>query len=267
MDLPVNAFKRALREGRPLFGAWLMSGAPATAEALGCAGMDFLVVDMEHVPVDTPQMVEILRAVAATPAPAVVRLPWNDMVMVKRALDGGAQTVMLPFVQNADEARRAVAYTRYPPDGVRGVAGLHRANRYMTVPDYLARAAAELCVAVQIETQSALANLPAIAAVPGIDTIFIGPADLAASMGMLGDVGHAAVQDKLRQGAQMCRQAGKPCGIIGGAPDLVGRYVDYGYDWIAIGSDMSFMVGRAQEWLGRVRGHAPAAAPGPQGGY
>ena len=206
MDLPVNQFKRALREGRTVFGAWLMSGAPSTAEALGCAGMDFLVVDMEHVPVDTPQMVEILRALAATPAPGVVRLPWNDMVMVKRALDGGAQTVMLPFVQNADEARRAVAYTRYPPDGVRGVAGLHRANRYMNVPDYLARAASELCVAAQIETQSALENLPEIAAVPGIDTIFIGPSDLAASMGMLGDTGHAAVQEKLRQGAQMCHR-------------------------------------------------------------
>ncbi len=266
MDLPVNAFKRALREGRPLFGAWLMSGAPSTAEALGCAGMDFLVVDMEHVPVDTPQMIEILRTLAGTPAPGVVRLPWNDMVMVKRALDGGAQTVMLPFVQNADEARRAVAYTRYPPEGVRGVAGLHRANRYTTVPDYLARAASELCVAVQIETLAALENLPEIAAVPGVDTIFIGPSDLAASMGMLGDIGHAAVQDKLRQAAQMCRQAGKPCGIIGGNPDLVGRFVDYGYTWIAIGSDMSFMVGRAQEWLGKARGQAPAA-PKAQGGY
>lgn len=102
MDLPVNHFKSMLREGRTIFGAWLMSGTPATAEALGCAGFDFLVVDMEHVPVDTPQMIDILRALAGTPAPGVVRLPWNDMVMIKRALDGGAQTVMLPFVQNAD---------------------------------------------------------------------------------------------------------------------------------------------------------------------
>lgn len=266
MELPVNAFKRALRAGRPLFGVWLMSGAPSTAEAMGCAGMDFLVVDMEHVPVDTPQMVEILRAAAGTPAPAVVRLPWNDMVMVKRALDGGAQTVMLPFVQDADEARRAVSYTRYPPAGVRGVAGLHRANRYSTVPDYLARAESELCVAVQIETTAALARLPAIAAVPGVDTIFVGPSDLAASMGMLGDVGHAAVQDQLKQAARMCREAGTPCGIIGGTPDLVGRYVDYGYAWIAIGTDMGFMVGRAQEWLGKARGLA-SAAPKTDGGY
>ena len=115
---------RSLPASHPVFGTWLMSGAPSTAEALGCAGFDFLVVDMEHMPVDTPQMIDMLRTIAGTPAPAVVRLPWNDMVMVKRALDAGAQSLLLPFVQNADEARRAVAYTRYPPDGVRGVAGI-----------------------------------------------------------------------------------------------------------------------------------------------
>jgi 2-dehydro-3-deoxyglucarate aldolase/4-hydroxy-2-oxoheptanedioate aldolase len=263
MDLPVNSFKRALHAGRPLFGVWLMSGAASTAEAMGCAGFDFVVVDTEHVPVDAPQMIDLLRAVAGTPAPAVVRLPWNDIVLVKRALDAGAQTVMLPFVQNADEAARAVAYTRYPPEGVRGVAGVHRANRYSTVPGYFHAAAAELCVAVQIETAAALEALPAIAAVPGIDTIFIGPNDLAASMGLLGDMGHPRVKDALRHAARMCQAAGMPCGIIGGTPETVGMYVDYGYTWIAIGSDMGFMVGRAQEWLGKARAHpAPAAAGG-----
>src|SRR4030095_17240023 len=111
MDMPVNQFKRALRDGKRVFGAWLVSGAPSTAEALGCAGFDFLVLDMEHTPVDTPEMVEILRTIAGTPAQAVVRLVWNDMVWVKRVLDGGAQTLLLPFVQTADEAKRAVAYT------------------------------------------------------------------------------------------------------------------------------------------------------------
>ncbi len=260
MDLPVNHFKRALNSGRTIFGAWLMSGTPSTAEALGCAGFDFLVVDMEHVPVDTAQMIEILRALGGTPARGVVRLPWNDMVMVKRALDGGAQTVMMPFVQNADEARRAVAYTRYPPEGIRGVAGLHRASRYSTVPNYLQQANAEICVIVQIETLAALAELPQIAAVPGVDAIFIGPSDLAASMGMLGDTGNAAVQEKLKHGAQLCRQLGKPSGIIGPNPESVATFVDYGYSWIAIGSDMSFMVGRGQEWLAKARDHAPAPA-------
>lgn len=259
MDLPVNQFKRAIRERRTLFGAWLMSSTPATAEALGCAGFDFLVVDMEHTPLDTAEMIDTLRALAGTPAPAVVRMPWNDMVMVKRALDGGAQTVMLPFVQDAAEAKRAVSYTRYPPEGIRGVAGLHRASRYSTVPNYLQNANSEICVIVQIETLQSLERLPEIAAVPGVDSIFIGPSDLAASMGMLGDIANPAVQEKLKLGAAMCRDLGKPCGIIGANPDFVAKFADYGYSWIAIGSDMAFMIGRAQEWLAKARA-LPAAA-------
>ena len=183
------------------------------------------------------------------------------MVMVKRALDAGAQTLMLPFVQNADEAKRAVAYTRYPPDGVRGVAGSHRASRYGTVPNYLQNAHSEICVIVQIETLAALEQLPQIAAVPGIDSIFIGPSDLSASMGLLGDIGNAAVQEKLKHGAKLCRQFGKPSGIIGINPELVAKFADYGYNWIAIGSDMAFMVGRAQEWLAKARSLPSTVAP------
>jgi 2-dehydro-3-deoxyglucarate aldolase/4-hydroxy-2-oxoheptanedioate aldolase len=267
MDMPVNPFKRALRDNRTIYGTWLMSGAPSTAEALGSAGFDFLVVDMEHVPVDTPQMIELLRTLAGTPATPVVRLPWNDMVMIKRALDGGAQSLMMPFVQNADEARRAVAFTRYPPEGIRGVAAMHRASRYGTVPDYLAKAGDEICVIVQIETLAALERLPEIATDPGIDSIFIGPGDLAASMGSLGDIGNTAVQDKLREGAQLCRKLGKPVGIVGPNPEMVVKFLEYGYTWVAIGSDMSFLVGRAQEWLGKLKGQAPAPAPKRQGAY
>jgi 4-hydroxy-2-oxoheptanedioate aldolase len=266
MNMPRNTFKTALGEGRIVYGTWLMSGAPSTAEALGCAGFDFLVVDMEHVPVDTPEMIEMLRTLAGTPAQAVVRLPWNDMVMVKRALDGGAQNVMMPYVQNADEARRAVSYTRYPPEGLRGVAAMHRASRYATVTDYLKRAADELCVIVQIETLAALAQLPQIAAVPGVDSIFIGPGDLSASMGHLGDIAHPAVQEKLKQGAQACRELGKPCGIVGPNPEMVGKFLEYGYSWVAVASDMGLMVGRAQEWLGKLKGLAPAAVKA-QGAY
>ena len=141
MDLPVNHFKRAIASGKPPVGTWLSSGSPATAEALGSAGFDFLVVDTEHTPIDVPQMTEILRAVAGTPAAAVVRPPWNDMVMIKRVLDAGAQSLLLPFVQDEDEAKRAVASTRYPPAGVRGVAGTHRGSRFGTVPNYMKSAA------------------------------------------------------------------------------------------------------------------------------
>ena len=259
MDLPINQFKRAIASGRTPLGAWLGSGAPSTAEALGCAGFDFLVVDTEHTPIDTPQMIDILRAIAGTPAQAIVRPPWNDMVMVKRALDAGAQSLLLPFVQNADEARRAVAYTRYPPEGVRGVAGTHRGSRYGTVANYLKRASEEICVIVQIETLPALAKLEEIAAVPGIDSIFIGPSDLSASMGHLGDITHSAVQEHRAATAKACRRAGKPSGIIGPTPEMVARFIDYGYSWVAIGSDMGFMVGRAQEYLSRFRAASAAA--------
>ncbi len=256
MDLPVNQFKRAIMSGRTPVGTWLSSGSPATAEALGCAGFDFLVVDTEHTPIDVPQMIEILRTIAGTPAQPIVRPPWNDMVMVKRALDAGAQTLLLPFVQNADEARRAVAFTRYPPEGVRGVAGTHRGSRYGTVPNYIKSAGSELCVIVQIETQAALANLEAIAAVPGIDSIFVGPNDLAASMGHPGNIGQEAVQANLALAAKECRRLGKPCGIVGGTPESVATFLDYGYSWVAIASDMAMMVGRAQELLAKVRAAA-----------
>ncbi len=254
MDFPVNRFKRMLAQPRTAFGAWLMSAHPTITEAMGCAGFDFLVVDMEHTPVDTPQLVDHLRALDAAGCAGIVRLPWNDMVMVKRALDAGAQSLMLPFVQNAEEARRGVAYTRYPPEGVRGVAGSQRASRFATVADYLRQANANVGVVVQIETLDALSRLPEIAAVPGVDGIFIGPSDLAASMGLLGDIANPKVQAKLEEGAKLCRAAGKSCGIIGGTPEMVARFAGYGYHWIAIGSDMSFMVGRAQEYLGKVRG-------------
>ena len=262
-----NQFKRALAEGRTLFGAWLMSGSLSTAEALGVAGFDFLVVDMEHTPLETHHMIDTLRTIAGTPASAVVRMPWNDMVMIKRALDGGAQSVLMPFVQDAEEARRAVSYTRYPPHGIRGVAGMHRGNRYGTVPNYFKSGDEELCVMVQIETMAALERLPEIAAVPGVDSIFIGPADLSASMGYLGDIGNAKVQDTLRAAAQQCKALGKPVGIIGANPELVTRYVEYGYSWIAIGSDMSFMMSRGQEWLAKARGLAPSESAKKPGAY
>ncbi|MFO1304161.1 MAG: HpcH/HpaI aldolase/citrate lyase family protein [Burkholderiales bacterium] len=254
MDPYTNRFKRALRDRKTIFGAWLMSGTPSTAEALGVSGFDFLVVDMEHTPLETHHMIDTLRAIAGTPASAVVRLPWNDMVMIKRALDGGAQSLLMPFVQDAEEARRAVASTRYPPEGVRGVAGVHRGNRWGTVPDYFRTSADELCIMVQIETLSALAQLPAIAAVPGIDAIFIGPSDLSASMGHLGDIANAQVQATLRDAARQCKALGKPVGILGVTPELVAKYVEYGYDWIAIGSDMGFMLGRGRECLAKARG-------------
>jgi 4-hydroxy-2-oxoheptanedioate aldolase len=261
MDMPRNRFKHAIASATTPIGTWLVSGAASTAEAMGCAGFDFVVLDMEHTPVDMAQFVEILRTIQGTPAGVVTRLPWNDMVTVKRVLDAGAQTLMFPFVQSADEARRAVSYTRYPPEGVRGVAAVHRASRHGTVANYHRQAAAELCVIVQIETLSALEQLPAIAAVPGVDSLFIGPADLAASMGFLGNMTHASVLAKLKEGAQACRRAGKPVGIVGPNPDVVAQFLGFGFTWVAIASDIGMMVGRAQEWITKLRGdNGPSAS-------
>lgn len=249
VDITRNAFKESIVRFQPVFGTWLMSGSPSTAEALGSSGLDFIVVDMEHTPIDVSQTIEILRALAGTRAEAVTRLPWNDAVIVKRVLDAGAQTLMFPQVQNVEEARSAVAATRYPPDGVRGVAGVHRASRYGAVTDYLARAHETLCVIVQLETPAALAQLRSIAAVPGVDSLFVGPADLSAALGHLGNIAHAEVQDRLREAAQECVQLGKPCGIVGANPAMVKRYLEYGYSWVAVGSDIGLMTGRIQECL------------------
>jgi 4-hydroxy-2-oxoheptanedioate aldolase len=255
MSFPVNPFKRWLRgDGpRPPLGTWLMSGAPSTAEAMGFTGFDFLVVDMEHVPIDVPQAIGLLQAIAGTPAAPLVRLPWNEQVLVKRILDAGAQTLMFPFIQNAEEARRAVAYTRYPPDGVRGVAAMHRASRYGRAERYLARANAEICVILQLETPDAVARLPEIGAVPGVDALFVGPGDLSAAMGHLGDIANPAVQTALAEAAKAAHAHGKPVGIVGPNPAMVRRFLDYGYDFAAVASDMAMMVARAGEFLGELR--------------
>jgi len=266
MDMPKNAFKRDLMRKPPMVGTWIMSGGTVTAEALGCVGFDFLVVDMEHVPLDWERTHGTLQAIAGTPASAVTRIPWNDTVMVKRALDAGAQTLMFPMIQNADEAKRAVAATRYPPDGIRGIAAVHRGSRYGTVPGYLKTAAAEICVICQIETPAAAARIPEIAAVPGVDALFVGPGDLSGSMGHLGDIANPAVQQALADAAAAAAKAGKPCGIVGPNPEMVGRFISMGYSYVAVASDMGMMVSRATEFLAALRGTAAATAK-PAGPY
>ena len=246
MELPINAFKAALRERKSPLGVWSMSGSALVAEALGCAGYDFIVLDMEHAPNDVPLMLPLLQAVAGTPAAPVVRLPWNDAVVVKQVLDIGTQTVMFPYVQNAEEARRAVASTRYPPDGIRGVAGMSRATRFGGVQGYFTRAASEICVVLQIETIDAVAKLPEIAAVEGVDSIFIGPSDLSASMGLAGQVDHPDVQKALADAAGACAEIGKPAGILASGSARARDYFGYGYGWVASGSDLGLLMATAR---------------------
>lgn len=238
------------------FGTWLMAAAPATAEALGHGGFDFLVIDMEHVPIEVSDLTHILRAIGNTPADAVVRLAWNDQILVKRVLDAGARTVMLPFVQDAEEARAAASYTRYPPLGIRGVAAVHRGSHFGTITDYLKNANDDICTIVQLETPEAIEALPEIAKVDGIDAVFVGPGDLSAAMGHIGNIEHPEVQALIKKAAEDARAANIPIGIVGPNPEMVQRFINYGYDYAAIASDLALMSGRAKEWLTKLKGAA-----------
>jgi 4-hydroxy-2-oxoheptanedioate aldolase len=253
----MNRFKSwfAQPPAAPPLGTWLMSTAPAVAEALGFCGFDFLVVDMEHSPLEITDTISLLRTIAGTPAEPMVRLAWNDRVLVKRVLDAGARAVMFPFIETAEEARAAVSYTRYPPQGVRGVAAVHRASRYGRVKDYLKTANDDIAVVVQLETPGAIERLAEIAAVPGVDSLFVGPADLSAALGRIGESRHDEVQARIAAAPRLAHAAGKPIGIIGADPEGVTRYLGYGYDWAAVASDLTMLTGRAVDWVTALKGH------------
>jgi 2-keto-3-deoxy-L-rhamnonate aldolase RhmA len=251
----MNAFKRLLTasSAHPPVGTWVMSASPIVAEAVGCAGFDWGVIDMEHTPLDMMDIVHLLQAVAGTKMVPVVRVPWNDTVMVKRVLDAGAQTLLFPFIQNAEEARRAVAATRYPPDGVRGMAGMSRGSRFGTIPDYYKAANQLIGVIVQLETPSSVEQLDAIAAVEGVDAIFLGPADLSGAMGHVGQLTHPAVMDLMAKAAQRCKALGKPVGTVGGTPEVVAQYRAAGFTFVAIASDLGLLMRGAQAAVAALR--------------
>src|SRR5918993_345281 len=216
MKLPENRFKQALREGRQQIGLWCTLSSPYAAEVVAGSGFDWLLFDTEHSPSDVEIVLSLLQAVSAYDVSPIVRPASNDTVLVKRYLDIGVQTLLIPYVQSAEEARSAVAAIRYAPDGVRGVSALTRATRFGRVEGYARRAAEELCLLVQIETQQALDELEAIAAVDGVDGVFIGPADLAASLGHVGDQGHPTVKAAVKTAVGGFRAWGNPAGILTG---------------------------------------------------
>jgi 4-hydroxy-2-oxoheptanedioate aldolase len=252
--LPVNGFKAALAAGRHLTGIWCMIPGPLVAEALATCGYDWVLLDTEHTVTDVPDILPMLQAVAAYPVAAVVRAQWNDPVLIKRLLDLGAQTLMLPYVQTAEEARAAVRAMRYAPAGVRGMSGMMRANRYGSVADYHSRAAAELCLIVQIETAEAVARIPEIAAVDGVDGLFIGPSDLAASMGHGADIAHPEVRAAIRGAIAAIRAAGKPAGILTTDPAFARQCIDWGSSFTAVGVDLTLIVSGARALRGAFPG-------------
>jgi len=247
MQLPANKFKAAIKAGRPQIGIWSSLSNYLAVEVLADAGFDWVLLDTEHSPNELPMVLQQLQALKGGTATPIVRPAWNDMVLVKRYLDLGAQTLLLPYVQNAEEAAHAVRYTRYPPQGVRGVSGGSRASLFGRYKDYFKRVHDETCVLVQVETRAAVANLEAVAAVEGVDGVFIGPNDLAADMGYLGNWQHPEVWKVMEDAAKRIRKAGKAPGILVGEADGK-RCLDMGYLFVAVGSDLG-MLARGTEAL------------------
>ncbi|UGA37099.1 4-hydroxy-2-oxoheptanedioate aldolase [Chromobacterium haemolyticum] len=258
MQLPANPFKAALRDGRSQIGLWLGLASPYSAELLAGAGFDWLLIDGEHAPNELNDVLLQLQAIAPYPCHPIVRAASNDPVRIKRLLDIGAQTLMLPMVQNADEAARAVAATRYPPRGIRGVgSALARASRWNRVPDYLTRADSEICVLVQVETRQALAALEGIAATDGVDGVFIGPADLAADMGHPGRPDHPDVRAAMDDAIRRIRAQGKAAGILMGDEAEARRLLELGARFVAVGVDTTLLARRAEALAAAFRSQTP----------
>ena len=241
-------FIDGLSTGPVPLGTWLMAASPATAEALGALAFDWLLIDMEHVPIDDKELWHLLCAIQCTSAHAVVRVAKNDAALIKRALDLGASSIMVPFIENEQQARDAVSAMRYPPEGTRGFAAVHRASRYGVQRDYAQQANAHTCCILQIETPHALEQLEAIATVSGVDALFLGPGDLSANCGHLGNPEHADVQHLIEQAVERAHALNVPIGIVGPSPERVQHYLALGYDFVAMGSDMSMMMAQARTW-------------------
>jgi 4-hydroxy-2-oxoheptanedioate aldolase len=241
MDIPRNTFKHTLMAGRRQLGFWSIICSPVATELLSGSGFDWILIDAEHAPNTLTTVVDQLRAMHGGHASPVVRPPANDAVHMKLLLDAGVQTFLVPFVSSVEEAARAVAATRYPPEGIRGVALTHRASGYGRVKDYFHRAQEELCVIVQLETGAAMDRLEDIAQVKGVDALFIGPADLSASLGHLGNPGHPEVEAVLADACTRARHLGKPIGTIAGSETDVPRLFEMGFNFVAAGADLTVL--------------------------
>ncbi|CAM3492504.1 HpcH/HpaI aldolase/citrate lyase family protein [Bordetella sputigena] len=244
----LNPFKSALASGTPRIGLWLSMADSYLAEVAATAGFHWLLIDGEHAPTDLRGTLQSLQAVAAYPSHPVVRVVDGDPSRIKRMLDIGARTLLVPMVDTAEQARALVAATRYPPRGIRGVgSAVGRASQWSLRDDYLAVADEEICLLVQAETVTALRNLPALCDVDGVDGIFIGPADLAASMGHRGNSGHPDVQAAIEAAIRAIVASGKAAGTLTSDPALARRYLQLGCTFVATGVDILLFAGAARE--------------------
>ena len=249
MKLPINLFKSGMCKDRAMIGSWIMTGSSNVAEAMASSNLDFIIVDMEHTDSSVSDVVGILRAIEGTGTEAIVRPHSLDTVLIRRLLDCGARTLMVPFVETAEQAEEIVSATRYAPRGVRGFALMHRGSRYNHVSDYVAQAGDELCVIAQIETQTGIDNTAAIAGVDGIDALFYGPGDLSCVIGQVGQTSGKDVRALISNEVQRCRELGIATGTL--LPDEAGSAwaKEVGFDFVSVGNDFSMITGGSKRIL------------------
>ena len=233
-----NTFRQRLVAGETLIGCWCSLANPITTEILGVAGFDWLLLDGEHSPNDVTTFVPQLMALKDSASAPVVRPSWNNPVEIKRLLDAGFYNFLVPFIESEEQAKQVVAATRYPPQGIRGVSIAQRSNRFGTVADYFKGINEQICVLVQIESRRGLDAAAAIAAVDGVDGVFVGPADMAAALGHLGNPNHPEAQAAIAQVFAAAKAAGKPSGILTGVEAEARRYLEMGAGFVAVGSDL-----------------------------
>lgn len=233
-----NSLRRDLLAGKRLIGCWCSLANPISTEVLGVAGFDWVLLDGEHSPNDVTTFIPQLMALKDSRSAPMVRPASNNAVEIKRLLDAGFYNFLIPFVESADEARHAVAATRYPPQGIRGVSVSQRSNRYGTVANYLQDINQEICVAVQIESRAGVAAVREIAAIDGVDCIFVGPSDLAAALGHLGNAAHPEVQAAIAQIFADAKACGKAVGTLAPVEADARRYMEMGATFVAVGSDL-----------------------------
>ncbi|WP_038367769.1 aldolase/citrate lyase family protein [Bosea sp. UNC402CLCol] len=250
MKLPSNRFLASIRSGQPQIGLWLSLASGYATEAVAGAGFDWLLIDTEHSPNDLSSVLTQLQVLAAHPVTPIVRPDWNDPVLVKRLLDIGAPGLLFPMVQSPEEAARAVAATRYPPHGIRGVSGCTRANGFARMSDYFSRIEEETAVLVQVETRAAIAQALETGRVEGVDGVFFGPADIAADIGLLGKPSDPAVWDVIRPAARKLIEAGIPVGTLVFDPAFARSLVAEGFSFVACGSD-AVLLARGADSLSR----------------
>ena len=251
-SLPANTFKQKLAANKVLIGLWCNFAHLPITEIVAQSGYDWLLLDMEHSPTDLATIGMLMLATKNSPTHAVVRVPSNDMTTIKRALDTGVTNLMIPNIRSAAEAAEAVSYTRFAPQGLRGVAGSTRGGGYTRYKDYMARANDEIGLVLQIETPEALAELDAICRTPGVDAVFIGPSDLAASLGYRGHANGHEVQAEISKAFAVAKAANKAIGILS-TDGNAAKYLEQGATLVGVGTDVHVMVRAADEMAAKFK--------------